>query len=90
MKNTIKERQYCECDSAVGAGSLQAATVIADKPVSSNWLRKTVQFVAQWNERRIQRNILRALTSAQLRDIGLTNEDIDKEYERKGWPNWPK
>jgi uncharacterized protein YjiS (DUF1127 family) len=52
-------------------------------------MARSVQFVMMWNEKRIQRNILSGLTDAQLKDIGLSKADIEKEHGRV-WPNWPK
>ena len=90
MKNINKERQYCECDSAVGAGPVVSQTIDEVPARTDNWVARTVQFVVMWNEKRIQRNILNSLTDAQLKDIGLTHADIEQEQSHKGWPNWPK
>jgi uncharacterized protein YjiS (DUF1127 family) len=90
MKNINKERQYCECDSAVGAGPLVSKAIDEAPARADSWMARSVQFVVMWNEKRIQRNILNSLSDAQLKDIGLTHDDIDKEHSHKGWPNWPK
>jgi len=91
MKNTIKERQYCGCEATgCGAALAQSELVTPAKPLSINWFKRPIQFLLNWNHRRIQRNLLRSLSDNQLRDIGLTHDDIEKEYERRVWPNWPK
>ncbi|MCI1678787.1 MAG: DUF1127 domain-containing protein [Ewingella americana] len=89
MKNIKKERQYCECDSAVGAGPLVSKAIDQAPARADSWMARSVQFVMMWNEKRIHRNILNGLTDAQLKDIGLSKADIEKEHGRV-WPNWPK
>lgn len=91
MKNINKERQYSEGDCAVSTGSVPATTTSIQVPARvTSWLVRLVQWVVMWNEKRIQRNLLNSLSEAQLKDIGLTHDDIDKEHGHKGWPNWPK
>lgn len=90
MKNIIEERQFCGCASAVCVEFPQEQSAPVAEPESTGWLKKAVQKVMLWNERRISRKILLALSADQLKDIGLTQSDIHKEYERKVWPSWPK
>lgn len=90
MKNIIEERQFCGCESVVcGDFSLEAVAPAVNAP-STGWLKKAVQSVMLWNERRVSRKILLSLTADQLKDIGLTRGDIHEEYDRKVWPSWPK
>ncbi|EEQ05971.1 hypothetical protein yberc0001_7370 [Yersinia bercovieri ATCC 43970] len=48
------------------------------------WL-KTYRYLYQWNERRKTANTMERLSSDQLRDIGLTREDIKRDYSRPFW-----
>lgn len=89
MKNVNKERQYCESDCAVGAGPVVSKAIDEAPAIADSWMARTVQFVMMWNEKRIQRNILNGLTDCQLKDIGLSKADIEKEHGRV-WPTWPK
>ncbi|GAB2940968.1 DUF1127 domain-containing protein [Hafnia psychrotolerans] len=90
MKNIIEERQFCGCSSVVRSDSTQEQSATVAEPKSAGWLKKTVQKVKLWNEQRVSRKILLSLSADQLKDIGLTQDDIHKEYERKVWPSWPK
>lgn len=90
MKNIIEERQFCGCASADCVEFPPEQSVQVVHPQSAGWLKKAVQKVMLWNERRVSRKILLSLTGEQLRDIGLTQGDIHKEYDRKIWPSWPK
>ncbi len=90
MKNIIEERQFCGCASVVCSELPQEQSAPAAEQKSAGWLKKAVQKVMFWNERRVSRKILLALTAGQLKDIGLTQNDIHKEYDRKVWPSWPK
>jgi len=90
MKNIIEERQFCGCASVACGDFAQEQTTPVAEPQSASWMKKAVQKVMLWNERRVSRKILLALTAEQLKDIGLTQNDIHKEYDRKVWPSWPK
>lgn len=90
MKNIIEERQFCGCASVVRSDFQQEQSATVAESKSAGWLKKTVQKVKLWNEQRVSRNILLSLNADQLKDIGLTQDDIHKEYERKVWPSWLK
>lgn len=48
------------------------------------WL-KAYRYVNRWNERRKAANILARLNSDQLKDIGLSRDDIKRDYSRPFW-----
>lgn len=48
------------------------------------WL-KAYRYVQQWNERRKAANVMARLNSDQLKDIGLSREDIKRDYSRPFW-----
>ena len=50
--------------------------------VGSSVVRRLIDAVAAWNDRRITRNELSRLTDRELEDIGLTRGDIDTVVER--------
>lgn len=87
MKNTIEERQFAACES------VRCAEIVApvQMPVKQGgWVKQVFSVLYAWNERRVSRKLLHALSPEQLKDIGLARSDIDKEYPRSVWPNWPK
>ncbi|HGU5934515.1 TPA: DUF1127 domain-containing protein [Yersinia enterocolitica] len=48
------------------------------------WL-KAYRYSYQWNERRKAANVMARLNSDQLKDIGLSREDIKRDYSRPFW-----
>lgn len=90
MKNTIKERQFCADEKVVSSGFSPANQTATIKPVPMSWRSKIILWIGAWNELRTTRRLLRRLSDTQLKDIGLTRQDIHEEYERKVWPHWPK
>ena len=90
MKNIIEERQFAGCETHVCA-----EVVIPDRAVQipvkkDGWLKQLYALAHGWNERRVSRKILHALSADQLQDIGLAKSDIDRDYPKAIWPNWPK
>ena len=90
MKKIIEELQF-----AVGETHVCAECVIPGRavqiPVKKNgWLTQLYALSHAWNERRVSRKILHALSADQLKDIGLAKSDIDRDYPKAIWPNWPK
>ncbi|WP_170426347.1 DUF1127 domain-containing protein [Ruegeria arenilitoris] len=53
---------------------LGAATILHVADAIKGFYRSTVE----WNERRVTRKLLSALTDAQLEDVGLVRADIAK------------
>ncbi|MDR3432643.1 MAG: DUF1127 domain-containing protein [Rouxiella aceris] len=47
-------------------------------PAAINWKRSAIAMFQHWWQRRKTVKILRALNSDQLKDIGLSRNDIDK------------
>ncbi|QLK60804.1 DUF1127 domain-containing protein [Enterobacteriaceae bacterium Kacie_13] len=95
MKNIIEERQFAGCETVVCERVTATDTVAplhtVQTPVEKAGFMKQVYAVLySWNERRVSRKILQGLTGDQLKDIGLAREDIEKEYPKAIWPNWPK
>ncbi|AVF34906.1 DUF1127 domain-containing protein [Rahnella sikkimica] len=87
MKNTIEERQFAACESVSCADIVEPVQM----PVKQGgWLKQALSILHSWNERRVSRKLLHALSADQLKDIGLAREDIDRDYPRGVWPNWPK
>jgi len=87
MKNTIEERQFAGCESVRCA---DIATPVQMPVKQGGWVKQVFSALYDWNERRVSRKILHSLSADQLKDIGLAKSDIDKEYPRSVWPNWPK
>ncbi|EEQ15914.1 DUF1127 domain-containing protein [Yersinia frederiksenii] len=48
-------------------------------------MEKTYRYAYQWNERRKTTNILERLNTDQLKDIGLSRDDIKRDYSRPFW-----
>lgn len=48
------------------------------------WL-KAYRWVNRWNERRKAANTLARLNGDQLKDIGLSRDDIKRDYSRPFW-----
>ncbi|WP_413528568.1 DUF1127 domain-containing protein [Rahnella inusitata] len=95
MKNIIEERQFAGCENVVCeqvTGATSVATLrTAQMPVQkAGWTKKVYAALFSWNERRVSRKILHSLSADQLKDIGLAKSDIDRDYPRSVWPNWPK
>lgn len=81
--------------TAGGCAPLLADKLIDHGELKLGWWAIVVKAFAGWRERRQTVKILRGLSDTQLRDIGLSSQDIDKlfaerDYSRKVWPNWPK
>ena len=90
MKNIIEERQFAGCETRACADILGADRAVQMPQKKSGWIKQLFAIVHGWNERRVSRKILHSLSSDQLKDIGLAKSDIDREYPRSVWPNWPK
>lgn len=47
--------------------------------------QKAYRWGYRWNERRMAANALARLNTDQLRDIGLSRDDIKRDYSRPFW-----
>ncbi|CAM3943838.1 DUF1127 domain-containing protein [Rahnella bruchi] len=90
MKNIIEERQFAGCETRVNAEIEMPERAVQMQVQKGGWLKQIYAGVYSWNERRVSRKILHSLSADQLKDIGLAKSDIDREYPRSVWPNWPK
>ncbi|CNK61286.1 DUF1127 domain-containing protein [Yersinia aleksiciae] len=77
--NNIIEDQIDECCS-----STVRATKSRHNIFIQLWL-KAYRYGYQWNEQRKTANTMARLSSDQLKDIGLTREDIKRDYSRPFW-----
>ncbi|CNI25586.1 Uncharacterized conserved small protein [Yersinia pekkanenii] len=77
--NNIIEDQIDECCSS-------ATPTTKDRPniFIRLWL-KTYRYGHQWNERRQTIHTLERLNSEQLKDIGLSQDDIKRDYSQPFW-----
>ncbi|WP_145508495.1 DUF1127 domain-containing protein [Yersinia alsatica] len=78
MNNTI-ENQIDECCSS----AMQA--VKKRRNIFIRLWAKAYRCAYQWNERRKTAYTLERLSSAQLKDIGLSRDDIKRDYSRPFW-----
>ncbi|MGG5216364.1 MULTISPECIES: DUF1127 domain-containing protein [Rahnella] len=90
MKNIIEERQFAGCETRVCADIVVHESAVQMPVRKGGWLKQLFAVVHGWNERRVSRKILHSLSADQLKDIGLAKSDIDREYPKAIWPNWPK
>ncbi|AJJ61985.1 DUF1127 domain-containing protein [Yersinia aldovae] len=77
--NNMIEDQIDEC--------CLSATRVTEKRRNifiSLWL-KAYRYGYQWNERRKTANTLARLNTDQLKDIGLSRDDIKRDYSRPFW-----
>lgn len=77
--NNIIENQIDECCSS---------TMQVVKKRRNIFIRlwgKAYRCAYQWNERRKTAYTLERLSSAQLKDIGLSRDDIKRDYSRPFW-----
>ncbi|WP_145533953.1 DUF1127 domain-containing protein [Yersinia alsatica] len=77
--NNIIENQTDKCCSS---------TMQAVKKRRNIFIRlwgKAYRCAYQWNERRKTAYTLERLSSAQLKDIGLSRDDIKRDYSRPFW-----
>ncbi|MBC3379208.1 DUF1127 domain-containing protein [Serratia fonticola] len=78
MSNNI-ENQINECESPATRVAMKRRTVFVGL-----WL-KAYRWLNQWNERRKAANTLARLNGDQLKDIGLSRDDIKRDYSRPFW-----
>ncbi|MBU9855908.1 DUF1127 domain-containing protein [Rahnella bonaserana] len=90
MKNIIEERQFAACETRVCAEIAMPERAVQMPQKKAGWLKQLFAVLHSWNERRVSRKILHSLSTDQLKDIGLAKSDIDREYPKAIWPNWPK
>ncbi|MBU9826602.1 DUF1127 domain-containing protein [Rahnella aquatilis] len=90
MKKIIEDRQFAGCDTRVCAEIATPERAVQMPQKKARWVKQLFAVVHDWNERRVSRKILHSLNADQLKDIGLAKSDIDKEYPKAIWPNWPK
>ncbi|CNL72099.1 DUF1127 domain-containing protein [Yersinia alsatica] len=77
--NNIIENQIDECCSS----AMQA--VKKRRNIFIRLWGKAYRCAYQWNERRKTAYTLERLSSAQLKDIGLSRDDIKRDYSRPFW-----
>ncbi|WP_145540010.1 DUF1127 domain-containing protein [Yersinia alsatica] len=77
--NNIIEDQIDECCSS----AMQA--VKKRRNIFIRLWGKAYRCAYQWNERRKTAYTLERLSSAQLKDIGLSRDDIKRDYSRPFW-----
>ncbi|WP_145556449.1 DUF1127 domain-containing protein [Yersinia canariae] len=77
--NNIIEDQIDECCSSAARAAKNRPNIFIRL-----WL-KTYRYAHQWNEQRKTANTLARLNSSQLKDIGLSREDIKRDYSRPFW-----
>lgn len=78
MSNIIENQMDDGCLSAEGATTKRRSIV------ARLWL-KAYRWAKRWNERRKAANTLARLNSDQLKDIGLSRDDIKRDYSRPFW-----
>lgn len=78
MNNTI-ENQIDECCSSA------TQAVKKRRNIFIRLWGKAYRCAYQWNERRKTAYTLERLNSAQLKDIGLSRDDIKRDYSRPFW-----
>ncbi|WP_313905172.1 DUF1127 domain-containing protein [Yersinia intermedia] len=79
MMNNIIEDQIDECCSSAARATKSRHNIFIQI-----WL-KAYRYPYQWNERRKTANTLSRLNSDQLKDIGLSRDDIKRDYSRPFW-----
>lgn len=67
-----------------GRLSAERATRKYRNIVARLWL-KSYRWAKRWNERRKAANTLARLNGDQLKDIGLSRDDIKRDYSRPFW-----
>ncbi|AHM76115.1 DUF1127 domain-containing protein [Yersinia hibernica] len=77
--NNIIEDQIDECCSSITRATKNRPNIFIRL-----WL-KTYRYGCQWNEQRKTANTLERLNTDQLKDIGLSREDIKRDYSRPFW-----
>lgn len=77
--NNIIEDQIDECCSSA------MQTVKKRRNIFIRLWGKAYRCAYQWNERRKTAYTLERLSSAQLKDIGLSRDDIKRDYSRPFW-----
>ncbi|WP_431225828.1 DUF1127 domain-containing protein [Serratia sp. L9] len=78
MSNIIEDQSDNCCSSASRA-------TIKRRNIFSRLWQKTYRWGYRWNERRKAANILARLNNDQLRDIGLSRDDVKRDYSRPFW-----
>ncbi len=63
-------------------GYLQFSSSKRGVPSPLNTLKKAIQVIELWSERRQTRTKLKSLTAAELRDIGISQEEAKHEARR--------
>lgn len=78
MSNVIENQIDDECVSAEKA-------TIKRRNIFVRWWVKAYRCGFRWNERRKAANTLARLNGEQLKDIGLSRDDIKRDYSRPFW-----
>jgi uncharacterized protein YjiS (DUF1127 family) len=77
--NNVIENQLDECGSVTEGVTRKRRTIFI------RWWEKAYRYAYQWNERRKAANTLARLNADKLNDIGLTRDDIKRDYSRPFW-----
>jgi len=78
MSNAI-ENKMNKCEFSATRVTMKRRTVFFRL-----WL-KAYRWINRWNERRKAANTLARLNGDQLNDIGLSRDDIKRDYSRPFW-----
>ncbi|HEN3636004.1 TPA: DUF1127 domain-containing protein [Yersinia enterocolitica] len=78
MNNIIKY-QIDECCSSTARATQNRPNIFI------RLCLQAYRYVHQWNEQRKTANLMARLNSDQLKDIGLSREDIKRDYSRPFW-----
>ncbi|HDL8052213.1 TPA: DUF1127 domain-containing protein [Yersinia enterocolitica] len=78
MNNIIKD-QIDECCSSTARATQNRPNIFI------RLCLQAYRYVHQWNEQRKTANLMARLNSDQLKDIGLSREDIKRDYSRPFW-----
>lgn len=77
--NNIMEDQIDECYSSA------ARTTAKRRNIFIRLWKKAYRYGYRWNERRKAANVLARLNTYQLKDIGMSKDDIKRDYSRPFW-----
>ncbi|CNE34236.1 Uncharacterized conserved small protein [Yersinia rohdei] len=77
--NNIIEDQIDECCSSAALSTKDRRNILI------RWWLKAYRYVHYQNELRKTANIMERLSSNQLKDMGLSRDDIKRDYSRPFW-----
>ncbi|MGP9421017.1 DUF1127 domain-containing protein [Pseudomonas reactans] len=95
MKKMMKERQYCDhiCGGSAGSLSTTKQPAAVMKPQKQSWLSRLKMALRQQKAGKVKNlshPTIESLSDSQLRDIGLSRDELNKEQNRTGWPDLPR